>query len=63
MLGPEGWRKTMEGVDRIKLGFTEEDEEGEEGDDEKDDDEDEEEDVSPKKKQKRSYKKINVVEF
>ena len=43
MLGPEGWRKTMEGVDRIKLGFTEEDEEGEEGDDEKDDDEDEEE--------------------
>ena len=57
MLGPEGWRETMEGVDRIKLGFEEENEE-DEGDEEEDVDEDddgeEEEDVSPSKKQKRS---------
>ena len=55
MLGPEGWRETIEGVDRIKLGFTEEDEEGEEEEDvEEDDNGEEEEDVSPSKKQKRS---------
>ena len=45
----------VEGVDRIKLGFTEEDEEGEEEEDvEEDDNGEEEEDVSPSKKQKRS---------
>ena len=55
MLGPEGWRETMEGVDRIKLGFTEEEEEGEEEEDvEEDDNGEEEEDVSLSKKQKRS---------
>ena len=56
-LGPEGWRETMEEVDRIKLGFDEEEEgeedEGEEGEGEEDEgDEDTEENESPKKKKK-----------
>ena len=59
-LGPEGWKESFEEVDRIKLGFEENEEEGEEeeeeeeGDDEGEEEEEEEEDVSPKKKQKRS---------
>ena len=56
-LGPEGWKESFEEVDRIKLGFEENEEEGEEeeeGDDEGEEEAEEEEDVSPKKKQKRS---------